>query len=748
MRFVEATPQLVPVTPDTEGETDDEEQPLAIPTKKRGRPLGSKNFAKYDSEPVRQSKRKFNFSVHETTKRLHGMTDEDEDSPEGEQKTDHQSEDETLSDFEDAMVSRALLREVLQLCFSSEKASTSGDMKELLSDLKRLHSGKTSSPDLPEVKALQRAAKRLYTQDDENQSAKALYQSVAQPQSSVGRTSESKVRALYHETDRLYSASEDNMECLLSAAAYVSSSEDYIPATFSQAMACDEKEQWNDAMAKEMDSLKQNKTWTLVPRPKGRKVIRSKWVFAVKRKPDGTLIKFKARQVAKGFSQVEGVDYTSVFAPVARSGSIRTVLSLAASQNMKLTQFDVCTAFLYGDLDEEIFMEQPDGFNDGTDRVCRLQKGLYGLKQASRQWNLKFIAFLEKHGLKRSAADPCVYTAGNDMIVCLYVDDGLICCKSDEKMQRLIKDLKKEFKITTSDVSCFVGLEIEQHKDQIIVHQRGYIRRMLEKFQMQDCKPATTPAEGKVKLTKGMAPRSDQERTQMSSVPYREAVGSLMYAAVSSRPDISFIVGKLAKFVENPGPGHWQAAKRVFRYLKGTQDHVIRYKRGCSRLTGFCDSDWVGDQDDRRSTTGFVFVLNGGPITSRSQTSVALSTLEAEYMAMSEATKEGIWLRSLLMDLGHEQKDGLSIRVDNQSAIKLCDNAEFHNRSKHIDIRYHFVRDESEKGTISFDYIASQENAADVFTKSLCAPTFNHCLEILKIKSGRGTTSQSQEGDA
>ena len=515
---------------------------------------------------------------------------------------------------------------------------------------------------------------------------------------------------------------------------------DHLPRNYAEAISSENKDDWIRAMKSEMMSHQKNETWVLVSRPRDRKVIKSRWVFSVKRKPDGTLIKYKARQVAKGFSQIEGVDFTDVFSPVARHSSIRAVLSLSASLNMKMLQFDVCTAFLYGDLHEEIFMEQPDGWTDGTDRVCSLKKGLYGLKQASRQWNEKFSNFLKQNGLQQSGADPCVFFAGDEsvtMILCLYVDDGLVCCRSQQQMDRFIRSLKQVFDVTTGPVSCFVGMEIEQKKDAVAVHQSGYIRKMLIRYGMENCKPVSTPAEAKIKLQKPTGSASGSNDA-MKDIPYREAVGSLLYAAVVSRPDIAFVVAQLAKFVDCPAPEHWSAAKRVFRYLKGSIEQRIVYKRSCNVLTGFCDADWGGDLDSRKSTTGFGFMLNGGPVSwkSRKQQSVALSTLEAEYMAMAETTKECIWLRALMQDLGFAQRKKTVIKVDNQSAIALAENPEFHERSKHIDIRYHFVRDAEVRGCISFEYVSTHNNPADVFTKALVAQKFDACKHMMKLTSG------------
>lgn len=234
-----------------------------------------------------------------------------------------------------------------------------------------------------------------------------------------------------------------------------------------------------------------------------------------------------------------------------------------------------------------------------------------------------------------------------------------------------------------------------------------------------------------------MCPQDEEERRAMSQVPYREAIGSLLFAAIVSRPDIAFAVSKAAKFVENPGKQHWNAVKRIFRYLRGTQEMVISYKRGNCLLTGYTDADWGSEPSDRKSTTGYVFVLNNGPVVwqSRTQTSVATSTLEAEYMAMADATKEAIWLRQLLKDLKFEQQNGTVIRVDNQAAIKLSLNPEFHNRSKHIDIRFHFLRDEVQKGKVVYTYVSTTENPADALTKGLGGPSLENCLTRLNLST-------------
>lgn len=521
------------------------------------------------------------------------------------------------------------------------------------------------------------------------------------------------------------------------------------------ALSRPDKNEWIKSMDEEMEALKKNKTWVLVPLPQGRKTVSCKWVLRTKVKPDGSLDRYKGRLVARGFSQTHGVDYHETYSPVVRYESIRTILSLAASTDMEICQFDVKTAFLYGDLHEEVYMTQPEGYEDGTDNVCLLKKSLYGLKQAPRQWNIKFHTFLVSFGLVRSEADQSVYfssSKSSTIILALYVDDGLLCCSPRDLMHRLLKELETQFEVKVDDPQVFVGLEIKRQRDKrlITINQQGYIGRILARFNMSDCKSCVTPGESTVKLTKSMKDVDDcgDSKEDMTNIPYREAVGSLMFLMHCSRPDIAFEVTKVAQFCENPQPPHWKRVKRIMRYLKGTQDYALHF--GCKindlSLTAYCDSDWAGDPETRRSTSGFLVMFGRGPVSwnTRQQKTVALSSTEAEYMSAVEVVKEIKWMKQLLTDIGQRQLASTTtcIFCDNQGAICLSKSPNFHGRTKHIDVKHHFIRQEQEDGVISIDYISTNHQPSDMMTKSLVSSKLLKCCNDIGL---RGTITSKKE---
>ncbi|KAK8926133.1 hypothetical protein KSP39_PZI018401 [Platanthera zijinensis] len=374
--------------------------------------------------------------------------------------------------------------------------------------------------------------------------------------------------------------------------------------------------QWELAMEDEMVSLRKNQTWGLCKLPKGRKAIGSKWVFKQKVKADGTVEKYKARLVAKGFSQVEGVDYDEIFSPVAKLTSIRMVLSIAAVHDLEIEQMDVKTAFLHGDLEEEIYMRQPEGFEakGKEDQVCRLKKSLYGLKQSPRMWYQKFDTYMLELGLERSNSDHCVYfqrKGEHFTILTLYVDDMLLVGNSVKMIQQLKKLLSAKFEMKDlGPASVILGMQItrERSKKKLWLGQQRYIEEVLKKFNMADCKPVGAPMPVGEKLSAEMCPKTHEDIEDMAKVPYASAVGSLMYAMVCTRPDIAQAVGVLSRYMAKPGKEHWSAVKRVFRYLRGTSDYSICYEGAETGrvldVVGHVDSDWGGDLDSRRSTSG------------------------------------------------------------------------------------------------------------------------------------------------
>lgn len=379
-------------------------------------------------------------------------------------------------------------------------------------------------------------------------------------------------------------------------------------------------------------------------------------------------------------------------------------------------------------------MRQPEGFQDGTNKVCKLNRSLYGLKQSPRCWNRRFKSFLDKHGLIQSEADPCLFiskTEGHKLMIALYVDDGLVACQDKKDLKHFLSELKSEFKVTVSDVSCFLGLQITQLSDgSIAISQANYTQRLLYKFNMSDCNSVATP------MDKGHDVEEAGDINIGELVPYREAVGSLMYLVIGTRPDIAYAVGVVSRCLDKPTRSDWKKVKRIFKYLKGTTHMGIVYKADHQPdiLTAYSDADYAGDIMTRRSCSGMVCKFMDGAITwnSQRQKCVAMSTTEAELIAASEATKEIVWLSRLLCEITTVTEIPV-LMVDNMSTLKLVNNPIFHKRSKHIDVRYFFIRDKVEDGSLTVDHIASDEQIADIFTKPLAKDRFQRLRNLLDV---------------
>lgn len=513
------------------------------------------------------------------------------------------------------------------------------------------------------------------------------------------------------------------------------------PTTLAEALDGSDAEKWKIAVNEEINSLVKNEVFSEVKLPEHARAIDCKWVLKIKRDANGEVNRYKARLCAKGFAQKPGIDYHEIYSPVARYESIRTLLAIAAIEDLEIMQFDVKTAFLYGELKEEIYMKIPEGIINNEGNVWKLHKSLYGLKQAPRCWNKKFNEFLSKHKFERSNADRCIYTAEvNEEIVylVLYVDDGLLFANTKQTLCYILDEMEKHFEITVGEANYFVGIEItrDREKKQIKIGQKEYLTRVLERFGMADCKSLAVPADPYVKLSDLDGPSNKDEEDEAKNFPYQEAVGSLMYAAHGTRPDIVYAVGIASRFNSNYGRLHWNGVKRILQYLRGTLDYGIIYDgTDTTDLHGFTDADFANDSDERRSTGGYVFMLAGGPITWRSkkQDKVAQSTCEAEYYAACEASNEACHLRQLFRDLWINVDKPTKLMIDNQGAIKLTKNPEFHGRTKHIEVKYHVIRERVEDGTVEPIFVPSAGQLADALTKALPRVKFLNFRDGLKM---------------
>ena len=511
------------------------------------------------------------------------------------------------------------------------------------------------------------------------------------------------------------------------------------PQSLDEALARDDSEQWYEAWESEVDSLVRNETWVLASLPAGRKAIGCRWLL--KWKEDGC---YKARLVAKGYNQKAGVDYTETFAPVAKFNSLRTLLALVCENDWELEGMDVKTAFLHSALEETVFMEIPEGLHTeiassnqrGEERiVCRLTKSIYGLKQSPRTWYGKINKFFIDHGFQRSEHDHNVYIHSIfKLILLLYVDDLVITAPNSEDVSWIQTILHEEFEMTElGPLTSFLGLELEIQRNRktrmLHLSQSKYIGTILERHSMLNCALVSTPADPHVRLVKSIP---EQQSDSYNQQRYQSAVGSLMYAMIGSRPDIAFAVSAVSQYSTNPGPTHWTAVRRIFRYLSGTRSHGLMYGNGYCE--GYTDADW-GASEDRKSIGGYTFLINGASVSwaSKKQASVALSSTKAEFMALTEGPKEALWLGELLGDLGalKHRQEIQKLVCDNQGAIALTQNPEYHARTKHIDIRYHFIRQHVDEGSIELIYCPTHENTADIFTKPLPRPQFEkHVLGL------------------
>ena len=504
------------------------------------------------------------------------------------------------------------------------------------------------------------------------------------------------------------------------------------PTNYREAMAGPESAKWREAMESEINSMSDNQVWELVDPTPGFRPVGCKWVFKKKTNMDNTLDTFKARLVAKGFTQTPGVDYDETFSPVAMLKSIRILLAIAAFHDYEIWQMDVKTAFLNGKLSEEVYMTQPEGFIHPKypNKVCRLKKSIYGLKQASRSWNLCFDEKIKEFGFLKNEDEPCVYVraSGSSIVfLVLYVDDILLIGNHIPTLRSVKAWLGNCFSMKDlGNAGCILGIKIYRDRSRRLIglSQSAYVDKVVKRFKMEDSKKGNLPMMHGLALSKAQCPNSQKELDIMKRVPYASAVGSIMYAMLCTRPDVSCALSMTSRYQANPGEAHWRAVKNILKYLRRTKEMFLVYGGEEElRVKGYSDASFQTDRDDCRSQSGFVFLLNGGAVSWRSskQDTVADSTTESEYIAASEAAKEAVWMKKFIQDLGVVPSitDPIEIFCDNEGAVALAKEPRAHKRTRHILRKYHFIREVIENGDVAISRVPTDGNLADPFTKPL-----------------------------
>ena len=499
-------------------------------------------------------------------------------------------------------------------------------------------------------------------------------------------------------------------------AAQAASKSNEEPNTIEEALSRPDKSLWQDAIDKELKSLGQNHTWDETSRPSNRNIVGSKWVFKIKRKSDGSIDRYKARLVAQGFSQLPGHDFDETFAPVARYDSLRILLRIASQNKWIPQQMDVNSAYLYGTLKETIYMELTPGFRT-SEKCALLRKCIYGLKQSGREWHTCISTSLQQKGFEITTFDPCIFVHPTEnAYVAVYVDDMLIFGPDNLFRKNLKSSIGKDFDCKDLGNAYYIlGLEIKLLEAGIRISQQGYSKKVLSRFGFENAHKIGTPLDPSVTLCIGC------EEDHIANVKeYQAIVGSLMYLVIGSRPDLAFTVTLLSQFSSCPNESHLKAAKRTLRYLAGTFDWDLFYPFESSKfLEVYADASYANDPYTRKSTSGYIIRFGNAAISwnSKQQRSVALSTTEAEYMAMSLAARQLTWTKFGLEQL--RQNYETFLYTDNNGAQELARNPRIHNRSKHIDIHYHYVREKYNEGDFDLLYVKSANNLADLMTKGL-----------------------------
>ncbi|CAI7822561.1 unnamed protein product, partial [Closterium sp. NIES-53] len=519
------------------------------------------------------------------------------------------------------------------------------------------------------------------------------------------------------------------------------------PLTIEEALSGPYKEQWKAAIQEELDALAERGTWKLVQMPEGRHVVGVKWIFKIKSGDKGQLERFKARLVAKGYTQVEGIDYTETYAPVSKLTTARTLFKIVAARNYIMVQLDIKNAFLYGELQEDIYMDQPTGLEDGTDRKCKLLKALYGLKQSPREWYRAMDARLLEGGFQKSQCDRAFYWKGEGeekVYLLLYVDDILVAGALEDRVEEVCAHLAAVFQVKQIPrATLFLGMNLERDREgrKLLLYQKKYIQWLQERFGTPGCTKAVTTLLSSLS-EKEINP--EEELIQWGSKgralkAYQSRIGSVMYPVSCTRVDVAHAASFLGQNVLQPEGRKWKEMQRTIAYLQQRGEDGLLYegREETMEFIGYADASHASDKKDRKGAYGYVFLLGGTAITwqGKKLNDIALSSAEAEYMALFYAYQEGVWLRRLLQEMGVRVQDPTTIRSDSKSAIELAKNDNWHGRTKHMDIKYHWVREQLEKKAFTFEFVRTEDQAADFLTKVLPKANFERCKYLVGMRT-------------
>ncbi|CAI7768847.1 unnamed protein product [Closterium sp. NIES-54] len=507
------------------------------------------------------------------------------------------------------------------------------------------------------------------------------------------------------------------------------------PATVQQALGGEHREKWREAMDRELKALEERNTWKVVPISVARNktILTGKWVFRIKTKADGTIEKFKACWVVRGFDQEHGRDFSETFAPVSRHTSLRILLAIAAMKKRKLRQIDVANAFLYAPVDAEIFVELPHGTYGEPNQVCPLLKSLYGIKQAPRLWQQHLHARLIRIGFRQLPHGQGMYRLTKDtdyILLIVYVDDLLYIGSNDDITTWFEGELQRDLTLmVSSTVTQYLGLNIREEEGAIYINAAKYADTIAKRFAL-----APTTISTPYRYATGNHKERSSPLKSAGIRDYQRKLGCLLFAAVTCRPDLSYSASQLATYLKKPEAEHLAELDRALHYFVSTSTISLTYYKNTTtptKLIGYVDADHAGDSDNRRSCTGYIYCLEPiGPISCQSskQELIALSSAEAEYIALCSATKEGLYHRELLEEAKLAELPNFTLFCDNQSAIRIANKSGFANRTKHIALRYFFVKDEIEKGRLKLSYCPTSEMSADYLTKKLGKQKFEYCM--------------------